>query len=83
VLYNTLVQLAFAIPLVVLAVGFGILNPRFGQSFGWLTFADGNGVVMLLIAAGTVIGTGWEIVRIALRARRQAALAPSFEAAHI
>jgi hypothetical protein len=71
VIYNTLVQLAFAIPLVVLAVGGGILNPRFGQSFGWLNFSDGNGIPMLLVAVGTVIGTGWEIIRIALRSRRQ------------
>jgi hypothetical protein len=72
VVYYVLVNVAFAIPLVSLALGGGIVNPRFGQSFGWLTLADGNGPVMLLVAAGTVIGTGWEIIRIVMRARRQA-----------
>lgn len=47
-----------------------LINPAFADALGWPPLADGNGPVMLSIAAGTVLVTAWEIFDGFRRARR-------------
>jgi len=74
--YHSLVHLAFAVLLVTLALSGWIVNPVFGTQMGIPALADGNGPVMQILALGTVLATGYEIVRIILRARRADDRAP-------
>lgn len=74
--YHALVHIAFGLVVVVLALNGWILNPSFGETIGWPNLADGGGPVMLAVAMFTTLATGWEIVRIFLRARRGEAVRP-------
>jgi membrane-bound metal-dependent hydrolase YbcI (DUF457 family) len=78
--YYALLQVAFGVLLVTLARTGVILNPSFGEAIGWPDLHDGQGPVMLALALGTVLATGWEIVRILLRARQAQGSGPLVEA---
>jgi HAAS domain-containing protein len=68
--YHALLQLSFGTLVVVLAVTGWIVNPAFGEAIGYPDLASGDGPVMLTFALFTAIATGYEIVRIFIRARR-------------
>ena len=70
VAYHGLVHLAFGVLVVTLALSGWIVNPAFGEAIGWPTLHLGDSPPMLALAIGTVLATGWEIVRIVLRTRR-------------
>jgi hypothetical protein len=74
--YHGVLQAAFGILVVTLALSGWILNPAFADAVGWPGLADGRGPAMLAIAVGTTLATGWEILRIFLRARRAQELGP-------
>jgi len=63
-------QLAFTIPLAVLALTGSLINTEFADALGWPPLADGNGPVMLSLAAGVALVTAWEIFDGFRRARR-------------
>jgi hypothetical protein len=63
-------QIAFSGPVIVLALTGSIINSAFAQEIGWPPLADGNGPVMLAIAAVALLVTAWEVVDGFRRARR-------------
>jgi hypothetical protein len=65
-------ELAFAIPVVVLAWTGTLINPAFAEAVGWPELAEGSGWVMILVALGVAVVTAWEIVDAFRRARRGA-----------
>jgi hypothetical protein len=68
-------EVAFALPVIVLALGGELVNPAFAEEIGWPPLADGNGPAMLSLAAGVLLVAAWEIfgaVRRALRTRVRA-----------
>jgi len=78
--YHALVHTAFGLLLVTLALSGWIVNPAFGEAIGLPGLADGHGPVMLTLAVGTILATGWEVVRIFLRVRRRDDAAPRLDA---
>jgi hypothetical protein len=74
--YHAVLQASFGVLVVTLALSGWIVNPAFGDAIGVSGLADGKGPVMLTLAVGTTLATGWEIVRIFLRARRAQELGP-------
>ena len=68
--YHALVQITFAIPVVVVALNNQLINPRFAEVVGLPGLSDGRQPVMILVAIGTILATGWDIYRVGARARR-------------
>jgi hypothetical protein len=69
-IYHALMHLTFGLLMVMLAQMGEIVNPAFGAAIGWLNIAKGNGPVMMTFSVFIALATGYEIVRIYLRARR-------------
>jgi len=70
---SSVLSVAFALPVVVLALNGTLINPAFAAEIGWPPLAEQDGIVMLAIAAGVTVVTAWEIFdafRRALRAPR-------------
>jgi hypothetical protein len=67
---HAVLQVAFSMPVAALALTGSLINPAFADALGWPPLADGNGPVMLSIAAATVLITAWEIFDGFRRARR-------------
>lgn len=67
---HAVLQAAFAVPIVVLALNGTLINPAFAEHVGWPPLAEGDGPVMLAVAVGTTLVNGWEIVSTFRRARR-------------
>ena len=67
---NAVLQLAYAVPLTVLALTGSLINPEFADAVGWPPLADGSGPAMLGLAVIIVLVAGWEIVDGFRRARR-------------
>jgi hypothetical protein len=63
-------RVAFALPLIVLALNGTLVNPAFAAQIGWPSLAEGNRPAMLTVAVGTTLVGGWEILKPFLRARR-------------
>lgn len=63
-------RVAFALPLIVLALNGTLMNPAFAAQIGWPSLAEGDGPAMLAVAVGTTIVGGWEILKPFLRAQR-------------
>lgn len=63
-------NLAFALPVLALALTGTLVNPAFAQHVGWPPLAEGDGPVMLAVAVGTSLVTAWEIVSAFRRALR-------------
>lgn len=55
-------QVAFAAPVVAMALSGSLINPAFAEAIEWPPLAHGNGIAMLAVAIGTVLVTAWEIV---------------------
>lgn len=66
----TVLELAFAVPVIVLALNGTLVNPAFAAEIGWPPLAERDGPVMLVIAAATTLVTAWEIFDAWRRARR-------------
>lgn len=67
---NAVLQLAFSVPVIVLALTGSLVNPAFADAIRWPPLADGSGPAMLGLAAGVGLVTVWEIVEPFRRARR-------------
>jgi hypothetical protein len=63
-------EVAFAAPVIVLALNGTLINPTFAAEIGWPPLAERDGIVMLAIAAATTLVTAWEIFDAFRRARR-------------
>ena len=72
---NAALQVAFTLPVIVLALTGSLINPAFADALGWPPLADGRGPVMLALAAGALLVTAWEIYDAFRRARRASATA--------
>jgi hypothetical protein len=64
------VQLAFSVPVIALALTGSLINPAFAAALGWPPLAQGDGPVMPIGALLVALVTGWEIVDAFRRARR-------------
>ena len=71
---HAIVEIAFAVPLVKLALDGTLVNPAFAAHVGYPPLAEGDAPAMLAIAVVTTLVTGWEIVSVFLRARDGQAL---------
>ena len=71
-------ELAFAVPMVWLALTGQLINPAFADHIGYPGLVEGDGVAMLAIAVGATLATAWEIVSAFLRARGARPLASIF-----
>jgi hypothetical protein len=67
---HAVLQVAFAAPLVYLALTGTLINPAFADAIGYPPLAEADGPVMVWAAAATVLITGWEIVDAFRKARR-------------
>ena len=59
---NAVLLTAFAVPFAALALTGSLINPAFAAEIGWPPLAEGDGVAMLAVAAGTILITGWEAI---------------------
>lgn len=69
----TVLELAFALPIVYLALNGRLVNPEFAAMVNYPPLSEGDGTVMIIIAIGVVLVTAWEIFdafRRALRSQR-------------
>ena len=74
---HALLQLAFAAPTVALALSGRLVNPAFMDALGSPDLLDGDGIVMIGLAAGVSLVSAWEIIDAFRRARRTSAAAPA------
>jgi hypothetical protein len=74
---HAVLQAAFAIPVIFLALSGSLINPTFAEVIGWPPLADGNGPAMLAIAAGVLLVSGWEVVDGFRRARASSTAQPA------
>ena len=63
-------EIAFAIPVIYLALNGLLINPAFADALGWPPLAEGDGPAMIALALGLGAVTIWEIVEAFRRARR-------------
>jgi hypothetical protein len=63
-------EVAFAAPIVLLALLGTLVNPAFAAHLGSPNLADGNGVVMVGIAVFATLVTAWEVFDAFRKARR-------------
>ena len=68
---NAILLAAFAVPFAVLAVTGSLINPAFAAEVGWPPLAEGDGIVMLALAAASILISGWEAIDGFRRARRR------------
>ncbi|MFF5053213.1 permease prefix domain 1-containing protein [Micromonospora sp. NPDC000663] len=73
-LYGTkaLLNLAFSVPVVWLALNDRLLNPALGERLAWLADADNRNTLGATIAVGVAVIMVWDLVDTALKTRRQA-----------
>ena len=67
---NAVLQLAFSVPVIALALTGLLINPAFADAIEWPPLAEGRGPAMLSLAAGVVLVAAWEIFDGYRRARR-------------
>lgn len=67
---NTVLLAGLSVPFAFLAWTGTLINPAFADAVGWPPLAEGNGPVMLALAAGTLLVMAWEIFDGFRRARR-------------
>ena len=63
-------EVAFALPIVVLALNGTLINPAYAAEVGYPPLAEGDAPVMLAIAVGVTAVTAWEIITVVRRAMR-------------
>ncbi len=69
---HAVLSLAFALPIVYLALTGTLVNPAFAAAVGYPPLAEGDGPVMVLIAIGVTLVSVWEIFDGFRQARRSA-----------
>lgn len=67
---KALLNLAFTVPVVWLALSDRLLNPALGEQFDWLTVADNREILAAVIALSAVVVSAWELIDTALKTRR-------------
>jgi hypothetical protein len=67
---HAVVAIAWAAPIVWLALRGGLINPEFAQQIGYPGLSTGAGPVMLAIATFSTVVTAWEIFDAFRKARR-------------
>ncbi|SCG44104.1 permease prefix domain 1-containing protein [Micromonospora zamorensis] len=70
---KALLNLAFSVPLVWLALSDRLLNPALGERLSWLADADNRNLIGVAIAVGTAAILVWDLIDTALKTRRQTA----------
>ncbi|WP_433132104.1 permease prefix domain 1-containing protein [Micromonospora sp. CA-240977] len=70
---KVLLNLAFAVPLVWLALTDRLLNPALGVRLTWLAEADNRDTLGLTIALGAAVVVVWDVIDTAVKTRRQTA----------
>lgn len=68
---NTLLNLAFAVPVIGLLLTDRLLNPDFVARFEWLGEGDNLTTVKTLIVVGTALISLWDVVDSAVKAHRE------------
>jgi membrane glycosyltransferase len=68
---NAVLLSAVAIPFAVLALTGELINPAFAGAVGWPQLAEGDSLVMLAVAAVSILVNGWEVVSGFRLARRR------------
>ena len=66
----TVLEVAFALPIIAFALSGTLINPAFAAEIGWPPLAEQDGPVMIVVAIGTTLVTAWEIFDAFRRARR-------------
>ncbi|MEU7588024.1 permease prefix domain 1-containing protein [Micromonospora sp. NPDC049230] len=70
---KALLNLAFALPLVWLALSDRLLNPALGVRLSWLAESDNRDALGLAIALGAIVVVVWDLIDTAIKTRRQTA----------
>ncbi|MBQ0905679.1 permease prefix domain 1-containing protein [Micromonospora sp. U21] len=70
---KALLNLAFAVPVVWLALTDRLLNPALGERLSWLTEGDNRNTLGAAIALGAAVVLVWDLIDTAIKTRRQAA----------
>jgi hypothetical protein len=70
-----IVEVAWAAPIVYVALQGTLINPAFAAHVGWPALAEGDAPVMLAIAVFSTLITGWEIVDAFRKARNASVVA--------
>ncbi len=73
---HAVLQLAFAVPVIVLALTGSLVNPAFAAALNWPPLADGRGLPMSALAGSVALVTAWEIADAFRRAGRAGIGAP-------
>jgi hypothetical protein len=66
---NAVVGIAFAAPVVVLALQGRIVDPAFGVAIGFPQLGAADGITMILVAIGVTLVSAWDILDAFRRAR--------------
>ncbi|MEV1158670.1 permease prefix domain 1-containing protein [Micromonospora chokoriensis] len=70
---KAVLNLAFSVPLVWLALSDRLLNPALGERLSWVAEADNRDGIGLAIAVGTAAVVVWDLVDTARKTRQQTA----------
>ncbi|WP_433269110.1 permease prefix domain 1-containing protein [Micromonospora vinacea] len=70
---RALLSLAFAVPLMWLALSDRLLNPALGERLSWLADADNRNILGATIAVGAAVVVVWDLIDTAVKTRRQTA----------
>ncbi|MDG9675399.1 permease prefix domain 1-containing protein [Micromonospora sp. DH14] len=70
---KVLLNLAFSVPLVWLALSDRLLNPALAERLSWLADADNRNVLGAAIAVGAAVVVVWDLIDTAIKTRRQTA----------
>ena len=68
---KALLNLAFTVPVVWLALSDRLLNPALGERLDWLAVADNREILAAIIALSAAGVAVWELIDTALKTRRQ------------
>ncbi|RLP95279.1 permease prefix domain 1-containing protein [Micromonospora sp. CV4] len=70
---KALLNLAFTVPVLWLALSDRLLNPSLGERLSWLAEADNRNTLGAFIAVGVAVVLIWDLIDTALKTRRQTA----------
>ncbi|SIN43077.1 permease prefix domain 1-containing protein [Micromonospora cremea] len=70
---KALLNVAFAVPVVWLALTDRLLNPALGERLSWLADGDNRNTLGALIALGAAVVLVWDLIDTAMKTRRQTA----------
>ncbi|GAB3958468.1 hypothetical protein GCM10027614_76040 [Micromonospora vulcania] len=68
---KALLNLAFAVPLVWLALSDRLINPALAERLSWLAEAENRDTLGLVIALGAGVVAVWELIDTAVKTRRR------------